>query len=268
MFRTLFVVSACYLFALFSATAAPTNVAEDHVLTQDQAVSALRSREKVSADADFVLVRKFEATAITRDVAQTCRDEAQSKHIKLYRSGVFVNLLQTGGFVILEYDAKTDMATRLHVVTLDGSGKAVTESQIIDGDLSKSEALELSRSAEAFTDAFLTSPGSRIKEVWQAYAAGVAPTFGASGRQGYFAIPLGVTKLINQPDELIDLSALSGALQLWPARYAMSMPTYAANPAAAVEMARNVQSKLEKEFLQEKKKSSEFVDDLLDLESI
>jgi len=266
--RLVCIVSLGCLFQLFSERIQIAKVTGNQVLTEDQALSLLRSNVRKPADIGFVVVRKFEATSGTKNLAQRCWDEAQSKHLKLYGGGVLVNLLRTGGFVVLEYDAKTDMATRLHLVTVDETGKPVIESGNVDGELSKSEALELSRSAEAFTDAFLTSTGSQIKELWRTRASGVVPTFDASGGQGYFAIPVRVAKFTNQPDELMDLSVLSGALQVWPIRHALSLPIYAASPSTAVEMARTEQAKLEKEFLDQKKRSPDFVYHLLDLESI
>lgn len=57
-------------------------------------------------------------------------------------------------------------------------------------------------------------------------------------------------------------------MQLWPIRYALSLPAYANNPAAAVDLARKELVKLASEFLARKGKTPDFVYHLPDLDSI
>jgi hypothetical protein len=256
------------LFLLLPARIQFAHGTSNQELTEAQARSLLRAKVVGPTDDGFVTIRQFEATANTKNLAQNCLDEAKSKHLELYREGVLVNLLRTGWFVILEFDAKTELATRLHLVTLNETGNAVTKSEMVDGHLSKNEAMLLSRENESFSRAVLPSPSSKLNDVWRAFGGVPAPTFADRGDQGYFAIPDHLAKLTTQPEELTDLSALSAALGLWAIRYAPSLPTFAANPSDAVKMARDKQSKLVREFLAQKKEKPDFIYDLVDLETI
>jgi hypothetical protein len=51
--------------------------------------------------------------------------------------------MRVGGFVVLEFGTKTDMAIKVHLVTSDEEGGTVIRSKTADGDLSRSEALTI-----------------------------------------------------------------------------------------------------------------------------
>ena len=90
------------------------------MMTESQALTALRSKDTTIKDRELVVVDKIAPTS--REIAQKSLDEAQSKHLALYGNGIFLDFVRRGGFTILEIDAKSDMATKLHLITLDDQG--------------------------------------------------------------------------------------------------------------------------------------------------
>ena len=175
--------------------------------------------------------------------------------------------MRTGGVTVLEFDEKSDTATRFHLVTLDEAGNPVVQSHDVHGKLTRGEVLMLLGRNATFSDAFLTSPGSEMKQTARDFG-GAETALGAPDGQGYFAVPEAVRKLTTRPEELSDLAGLSSTLQLWPARHSLAMTVYAANPVDAVRLAREKQLKLVKEFLAGKGKDADFLYDLLDLDTI
>ena len=257
----------CYLFQVLWAP----QVAKDtgkRMMTEDEALSVLRSKAASTVNLGFVTVYKPEPTPSTTRAAQESLDEAQSKQLNLYGKGIFVNLMRAGGFVVLEFDTRSDMATRLHLVTLDETGETIVQSKNVEGDLSRSEALTIIERSEKLSDAFFNSPGSQLNELPRKFGGARVANVGIPDGQGYWAIPERVRKLTTQPDELLDLASLSAAAQLWPIRYASSMPIYAANPAIALKSAHQKYKEIVNEFLRRNNKSPDFVDHLLDLDSI
>src|ERR1700693_2360329 len=237
------------------------------VMTQDQALSILRSQITNSRHLGFVVVRELEPSAGTRHAAQASLDEAHLKHLANYEEGVLLDLMRTGGATVLEFDEKSDTATRFHLVTLNENGKAVVKSHDIHGKLTKSEVLMLLGTNAKFSDAFLTSLTSEMRQIARDFG-GVETALGAPDGQGYFAVPEAVRKLAKRPQELTDLAELSSALQLWPGWHSVAITVYAASPVDAVRLARKKELKLVKEFMAGKGKDSEFFYDLLNLDGI
>jgi len=237
-------------------------------MTQDQALSVLRSQLANPPNVGFVVVRKVEANPDMRHAAQVSLDEARQKHLDLYGDGALLDLMRTGGFVVLEFNEKSGLATRFHSVTLDETGKPVVQSCNVHGELTKSEVVMLLDKSAAFSDAFFTSVGSGMKQIAKEFGETEIGSLGAPDGKGYFAVPAAVRKLTTRPEELTDLAALSSALTLWPARYSLTLPIYAASPVDAIKLARDEQFKLVKELLTTKGKDADFLYQLLDLDSI
>jgi hypothetical protein len=259
----------CCLFLLLPAHVQLPGGAVTQELTEEQAESLLRAMVAGPPGVEFVTLRKFEATADTRSVVQKCLDEARLKHIEMYGEGALVNLLRSGGFVVLEFDAKTQLATHVHLVTLDENGSAAIHSQIVEGQLSKSEALALSRRSESFASAVLLPLSPRLSEAWRAFGGVGPPTStGHNDQDGYFAIPDHLTTFAMQPDELMEFSALRAEFGLWAIRHAPLLPIFAASPYQALKMAHDEQLRLIKGFLEQKKEDPDFIYALLDLDSI
>jgi len=258
----------CGLLLLFFHSPQTAGETGDRVMTQDQALSILRSQLANPPNVGFVVVRKVEANPDTRHAAQVSLDEARQKHLDVYGDGALLDLMRTGGFVVLEFNEKSGLATRLHSVTLDETGKPVVQSCNVHGELTKSEVVMLLDKGAKFSDAFFGSVGSGMKQIAKDFGETEIGSLGASDGKGYFAVPEAVRKLTTQPEELTDLASLSSTLTLWPARYSLTLPIYAASPVDAIKLARDEQLKLVKELLTTKGKDADFFYQLLDLDSI
>lgn len=263
-----FMPFCCMCLLLPASTQLPSGPAAQE-LTEEQAESALRGKVGASHTVEFVTLRKVEATSNTRSVAHECLHEAQLKHIEMYGEGVLLNFLRTGGFVVLEFDAKTRLATHVQLVTRDETGKAAIHSEIVEGQLTKNEAVALTQRNESFSGAVLPPLNPRLAEVWRAFGGANPPTYdGHNDQDGYFAIPARLTLFTTRPDELMELSALQAELGLWTIRYAPSLPIFAASPYEALKIAHDELLRLETEFRLRKKEKPDFIYHLYDLDSI
>lgn len=240
------------------------------MMTEGQALSALRVRYSGSPNAGFVVALKIQATEETQKMSEESLAEARSKGLPIYQNGLFVNLLRAGGYVILEFDNKTEAVKRLYVVTSDTAGASVVQSSDVHGDLTRNEALTIIERSANFSKAFFDSPDSQIKELLIKFGGPEAATSGIPDGKGYFAIPETVRRLTTEPQELFELTSLSNGLALWTIRHAPAAPVYAANPVAAVRQANKELSRLAGEFRANlgEKGNLDFVDHLVDLSSI
>src|SRR5436309_15886170 len=69
-------------------------------LTQDRAIAAVRLKEH-NPETSFQIVHEVEPSTRTQEVAQLSRHEASSQRVSIYGDGIFLDLLRTGGFLIL-----------------------------------------------------------------------------------------------------------------------------------------------------------------------
>ncbi len=237
------------------------------MVTEDQALSTLRSRS--APDVGFLVVVKMQPTSEAGRISQESLVEARSKHLNLYEDGVFVNLMRAGGYLILEFDKKTDSATKLHLVTSDAAGRIVVQPGDVHGDLKREEALTIIDKSAGFSEAFFSSPESRMDELLTKFG-GPGAAFGIPDGQGYLALPETVKGLTTRPGELLELTGLSNGIALWTIRHALAMPVYAANPIAAVQDTNHELSSLVREFRPAigQNDSLDFIDHLIDLHSI
>ena len=84
----------------------------------------------------------------------------------------------------------------------------------------------------------------------------------------HFAVPRGIRKIKAHEGEYQELAALSGAFHFWPIRYAISLSIYPANPSNALSVARHKHQALIEQFVRRNNKSTDFIYDLQDLESV
>ena len=243
------------------------NAVANGMITDDQALAALRAHG--APGAGFVVAIKMQPTSEAQRLSQESLVEARSNHLDLYEDGVFLNLMRAGGYLILEFDQKTETATRLHLVTSDAAGEVVVQSRDVHGDLKKEEALTIISKSAGFSEEFFSSPESRMDELLVKFG-GPGAAGGIPDGQGYFAIPEPVRQLTTRPGELLELTGLSNGLALWTIRHALAKPVYAASPIAAVRDANHELSSLVGEFRSPGGQQSnlDFVDHLIDLHSI
>jgi hypothetical protein len=240
------------------------------MMTEDQAISAVRAHRENVPNAGFVVALKVLPTPETQRVAQESLAEARSKQLTLYENGLFVNLLRAGGYLVLEFDKKTGAANKLYLATLNSTGEYVVHSSGIHGELTKDEAQTIIDRSANFSKAFFDSSVSPMKELLVTFGGPEAAAVGISDGQGYLAVPENVKNLSTGPGELLELTSLANGIALWTIRHALEMPIYAANPIAAVQQANKKLSELSQELRGDTGKKNELdsVDRLLDFDRI
>jgi hypothetical protein len=254
------------LFHLYYGFPQASSRVEVPTITESQALSVLRARSVGGRDVGLLTVRRLEPTQSSSRVAQRALEEARSKRLKPYDDGIFVDLMQRGGFIFLEFDKKSDVATKLHLVTVNGAGESSVQSDDVS-NLTRSEAAALFDRSAAFSEAFFRSADSQMNKLLREFGGADVATLGIPDGQGYLAVPEAVKKLTTGPEEL-ELISLSSTIRLWTIRRALGEPVYAADPIAAVQQANAELSLVVGKFLVERKQGGETVDHLIDLRSI
>jgi len=190
--------------------------------TLEEAVAAIQSKEPRTGSS-FRLIREVSSSASMResDVGD----------------GIFMDLMRTGGFVILEVNDKSDRAISLHLVSRKRNGDALVESNRVEGEVSASLAQELFSETTEFVEMLFSTPidASALENKFEGnrFPESRDPDDDETGN--LFAVPVGIEKLGADPGEIKELAALLGAVDTWPIRYALSTPTFSANPPRAIE---------------------------------
>ena len=240
---------------------------ETGMMTEEQALSLLLSKRDNATDAGLVVIHKIEPDANSREVAEKALADARAKKVDLYEDGVLAHLLRIGGYVVLEFNKRSDLATRIHLVTMDEAGKPLTESEDVDGKLSKSDALMLIKKNEEFSEAFFNSPYSNMKELLLRFGGTGIATSTDSDLRGCMDIPERVMKLTTQLDEQMDLLSLPCGMELFFMRYALAQRTFSTDLGGAFERASQELSKLHDESQTGRLTRSD-LDEFLNLDSI
>jgi len=264
------------LFAILISLAAPLALltkgspsmnTQSETLTLDRAIAAIRSKSP-RPRSTFHLLRELRSSAETRELAQRSLREASAHHVGLYNDGLFVNVLRSGGFLILEVDPDTDSAIWIHLVSGGADGRAVVDSHEVQGHIKSSAATDLISKNADFVDVLLADSREPVSTLESRFSGGHFPNYKEPSEEGFFGVPLGVTKLKANEADVQELAVLSGDFHLWPIRYALSLSIYPASPTNALTVARHKHQTLLQEFLRKNGKSPEFIYDLEDLESI
>lgn len=236
-------------------------------LTPDQAFAALRSKSS-KADSSFQIVREFTSSSEMHDFAKRSVEEASSRHVSVSEDGILLALLKTGGFLILEIYPATGNAISLNLISSGTDGHAIIESHQVEGNISAVLATELIDNTADFVDMLSGTRLSGVSTLEGKFNGGRFPQYSNSGDQSLFAIPRAIREIKVDESEKRELTALFGAFNFWPIRYALSMPNYAANPYGAFRLALKKREELIAEFAQKTNKGSNFIYDLEDLETV
>jgi hypothetical protein len=262
----------CFALLIALALCAAGAQSRDQIraFTDDQALSAVRASYNNVPDAALVVAFKVKTDPTAAAVAAKSLAEAQSNHVELYDDGLRLNLMRSGGYLVLEFNKKSNVANKLYVVTSDTTGATVVEPRDIDGGILKDDALAVINKAAKFSKAFFDSSESQMDELLVRFGPSDATTLGFPGGVGYLAIPEDLRSLTKQPKDLFHMISLCNGLALWTIRHALADPMYAANPIAAVQRADDELAKLEGQFQgrQGNKGDLSLVDDMIDLNSI
>jgi len=216
------------------------------------ALAAVRAKA-VRPGTSFEIIREIRSNAETQTVARQSLAAAKSRHAKLLHGGIFVHVLEAGGFLILETDPVTHNALGLHLVSRTVNGRPAIDSDRIEDCIRSALVPELANTAAEFAGDMLSTPPSSAVSLERRFVGGRFP----GDDSGYFGTLKSLRELKARPDEYSEYGALVGALGLWPIRYSLTMPLYAANPLIAFEVARSKHEDLMKEFARGMGSSSE-----------
>ena len=226
--------------------------AESNPLTPDQVIAVIRSQPQCKADSDLKIVREFPATEDGAKLARLAARTARKKHLRQFRSGILVRLLNNGGYLVMESNSQTMRPLRLYYLSRAVDGRQlidVVEIQKTDGstDYTANDVQLVMQHTQVFMGELLTAQSYELSELVEHYF-GQIPAFDENeGPETYFAIPANVLGFGTQR-EIEDLSALASAVHLWTFRHALSMPEFAANPHEALQTAYEERTKLLDEF--------------------
>jgi hypothetical protein len=237
------------------------------MMSEEQAISTLRTGT-TNREVEFIMARKFQPAPGDERIAQKALDEARSRHVGVFADGLFVSLMRAGGFVFLEYDARSERATKVYLIAADEYGRPILHSWDASGDIIKGDALLLIRKSEDFSKAFFNSGDASVDSLLSEFGGKDVAALDVASLYGYFEIPNSVAKVAKQRDQLLRLIGLDATVNLWPERRALAMPIYAASPETALKGARDQMLALAKEFLTRQGKDLDSIDELTDPHSI
>jgi hypothetical protein len=225
-------------------------------LTPDQAIAALRSVAKPGNS--LQILRALAANASTRRVGEQSLREARERHIKLYGNGILADVLINGGFLVAEVEPATRSLVGLHLVSVGRHGRRAIFPYRVNSDVRFDEAAKLVQDTTDFAEVLLSTPASEATSLESRFYGGTFPEYDKPEDGGAFAIPRIVLKAKARQQDYHEWTALAGGFILWMFQYAMSLPTYAANPLAALRAAVKEQDALAAQFMRDNKKSPDF----------
>lgn len=272
MSRFLFLVSGLAVVLSFASSASSAQGASSgsgSKLTLDEAIAAIQSKEPHSGSS-FRLIRDLDSSAAMREAAQRSLDSASSHRVGVYGDGIFIELMRTGGFVILEVDDKSGYAISLHLVSRSAYGQAVVESNPVVGEVSATLAQELIRETADLVDGLFATPintsalqgkfdGSRFPESHDA---------DEDETENLFAIPSAIENVGADQSEIRELAVLLGTIDTWPIRYAISTQIFPADPTRAIEAGAQEFVSLGRQFIHSNKENLDILHMLRDLQTV
>jgi hypothetical protein len=184
--------------------------------------------------------------------------------------GVFIDLMRTGGFVILEVDEKNDHAISLHLVSRKRNGDMLVESNPVDGEVSATLALELIAETADFVDVLFSAPinASALESKFDGSHFPQSHDPDEDEASNLFAVPSNIEKIGADPGEIRELALLLGAIETWPIRYALSIPLFPTDQPRAIDTGTRKLVSLSRQFTLQKKGNPDVLHMLQDLKSI
>jgi hypothetical protein len=236
------------------------------MLNRDQAITALRSRPAARAHSGYQILREFQPEVDGARLAGLALEKARTAHEDLFLNGALVGLLRDGGYLVVEYDPATDRALDLHLITRGEDGHEIIETSEIRDQMTVRDVKGVTERTHIFMTMLLKSQSSDLTAMMNEFFGDV-PTFAESDEKGFFGVPRKIVAF-GSAQSIRNLSALSAGLQLWPFRFAMSLPEYSANPRAALDLGFQQRSKLAEAFLATKGQPAGYFYDLQALGTI
>jgi hypothetical protein len=216
-------------------------------LTPQESIAAARRNAKPGSS--LKVVREFVANSDTRRIGDQALEEARARGIKLYKNGVLADVLRLGGFLLAETEPRTNNVIALHLVS-QGPDDVLTDAfYSSDGVVKLADAQELFKDTTKFSEQLYSTPSSEALSLEDRFYGASFPEYEQSEDYSLFAIPRTLEKVGAGQNEYREAAALYGGYLFWSARYAVSMPAFAANPAVAENAAEDKRDTLKAEFL-------------------
>ena len=232
-------------------------------LTAEQAIAAARRNAKPGSS--FTVLREIVTNEDMRRIGDQALEQAQAHKIELYENGIFINLLRSGGYLLAETDPRTNNMVATHLVLLEAGGAVKDVRTECHGVVKLADAEELVKATTELVEQLYSTPSTEESSLESRFYGGSFPD-GDQFPDDLFAIPSFLRKPGANPNEVREASALYWGYLFWTARYALSMPAFAANPAAAGSAAEKKRDALMAEFLQSNNMDPNF--NLLDFDNI
>jgi len=260
------IICAACLMIPFNGGGNTSGMSQDsHRLTPQEAIAAARLNAKPGSS--FTVVREIVANADTRHIGDQALKKAQTDHIKLYKNGILADVLRNGGFVLAETEPRTNNVVALHLLSLGPDGVPKDSFDPCRGAIKLADAEELVKETTEFAEQLYSTPSTQILSLEGRFYGGNFPECGPSDECTLFAVPRSLLKLGVGQSEYREAVALYGAVDLSGFQYAVSMPSFAANPLVAIRAAADKWDALKAEFLRNNQMDPDFHFDLENIRS-
>lgn len=238
---------------------------EGQRLTLQEAIAVARRNPRTEKlGGTFSVLREIVSNADARRVGDQAFAQARANHIKLYKNGILADILRSGGFLLIQISPPTNktnnvnpppFVSALHLVSLgrDGAPKDV----FWGPGMNLANTQELVKDTTEFTEELYSTRPSEAMSLERRFYGGRFPE-GDLSQDSLFAIPHSLLKLRADPNEVREVAALYGGLQLSGFQYAVSMPAFAANPIVATQAADEKWEALKAEFLRNNRMDPHF----------
>jgi len=238
---------AC-LIMLFMSGVNSLAMAEDFPhLTAEQAIAA--AGRNASSGSSFTILWKIIANAETRRIGDQALKQAQAHKIEIYENGILVNILREGGYLLAETSPGTNNMVATHLVLMEAGGDVKDIRKECHGVVKLTDAEELVNDTAELVKQMYSTSSTEVSSLASRFYGGSFPD-GDQFPDDLFAIPTFLRKPGANSNEVREASALFWGYLFWPVRYALSMPTFAANSAVAESAAEKRRDTLKAEFLQ------------------
>lgn len=190
-------------------------------MPEEQALAALHAK---SPDAQFAVVRTVDPHSDASAALMQSLREARAQHPDQFEDSGDSNLLQVGGYIVLELAPHSDTVAKLDYVSMDSAGKPLIGSGEIEGTIGKDEALQLFQRHEEFVEAFFETSPAAMKGLLLRFGGSEVAAHTGADEHGCLAIPESIAQLPVRLDDEVDLISLACSVQLWPARLFQTIP--------------------------------------------
>ena len=234
-------------------------------LTPEEAIDAARRNSK--AGSSLTILKEIVANPDTRHIGDQALEQAKAHQIELYRNGMLADLLKSGGFLLAETEPRTNNVVALHLLSLGPDGVPKDSFDPCRGAIKLADAEELVKETTEFVEQLYSTPSTQTLSLEGRFYGGSFPECGPSDECTLFAVPRSLLKLGVGQSEYREAVALYGAVDLSGFQYALSLPSFAANPLVATRAAAEKWDALKAEFLRNNQMDPDFHFDLEDIRS-